>query len=234
MLSARLDTKYMVCTCIFLVGTAGNHVVSLSDETFQSLYGYTFWKPCWAQAATERNGSVLPWAYVPVCVCNKTGSYILILTYKELNPIHAAQTPKSLYTSTYNKLQGGRHLESVCVRVILSPRLRKVVSTVMVLHCDWSSSITAGKSMGFFEKPSLCRCVCVCVSVLVLGTHINLISLFSKSTSSPEPAQTKSVKPLHVWLSYELTHTHARKHTPQPSIPHQLSIRKLNTWIVTS
>ena len=32
-------------------------------------------------------------------VCNKTGSYIFILTYKELNPIRAAQTPKSLYTS---------------------------------------------------------------------------------------------------------------------------------------
>lgn len=40
----------------------------------------------------QKEVSVPLWAYVLVCVCNKTGSYILILTYKELNPIHAAET----------------------------------------------------------------------------------------------------------------------------------------------
>lgn len=49
-------------------------------------------------------------------VCNKTGSYILIETYKEPNPIHAAQT-HNLSILLPNKLDGGGHLESVCVRV---------------------------------------------------------------------------------------------------------------------
>lgn len=49
-------------------------------------------------------------------VCNKTGSYILIETYKEPNPIHAAQTP-NLSILLPNKLDGGGHLESVCVCV---------------------------------------------------------------------------------------------------------------------
>lgn len=167
--------KIYVCTCIFLVGTVGNHVVSLSDETFQSLYVYTFWKPCWLQTVTERSGSVLRWPYVLVCVCNKTGSYILIPSHKELNPIHAAQTP-NLSILQPNKLQRGRHLESACVRVILSRRLRKVVSTVMVLYCDWSSGITAGKSMWIYEKLSLCRCVCLCFGLWWI--YISILSLF--------------------------------------------------------
>lgn len=45
----------------------------------------------------------------------KTGSYILIPSHKELNPIHAAQTP-NLSILQPNKLQRGRHLESACVR----------------------------------------------------------------------------------------------------------------------
>lgn len=36
-------TKYTVWTCIFLVGTVFNHVVSFSGENFQSQYGHTFY-----------------------------------------------------------------------------------------------------------------------------------------------------------------------------------------------
>lgn len=60
-------TQNIACMCIFLVRTVSNHVVSLSDETFHSMY--TFTKPClWLQAIKERCGCALQWAYVPVCL----------------------------------------------------------------------------------------------------------------------------------------------------------------------
>lgn len=153
--------------------------------------------------------------------CNKTGSYVLIQTYKELNSIDAAESPNVSILQP-NELWGGRNLEPVCVQACVGhPWLHKVVSTVMVLYCDWSSYITAGQSMGCFEKMSLCRCVCV--SILDFGMHRHLIYLlWLKSTWSPEGAQTKKVKPLHVWLSRELTrppHTpNAHMHTLHPHL----------------
>lgn len=82
----------------------------------------------------------------------KKGPYILIRAYNELNPIHWTQTPN-------RDIAARRKAFRVSVHAIHSPRLCKVVSTVMVLYCDWSSGVTARKSMGFFERRNRCRCV---------------------------------------------------------------------------
>lgn len=106
----------------------------------------------------------------------KKGPYILIWAYNELNPIHWAQTPN-------RDIAARRKAFRVSVHAIHSPRLCKVVSTVMVLYCDWSSGVTAGKSMGFFERQNRCRCVHLSLLQAFLSMHLNL-SFMSKSVLS--------------------------------------------------
>lgn len=103
----------------------------------------------------------------------KKGPYILIWAYNELNPIHWAQTPN-------RDIAARRKAFRVSVHAIHSPMLCKVVSTVMVLYCDWSSGVTAGKSMGFFERQNRCRCVHLSLLQAFLSMHLNL-SFMSKS-----------------------------------------------------
>lgn len=100
-------------TCIFLVATEVNHVVLLSDETFQSVCEFVFLEHCLLQAGHRKKTVAL---FFHSSCSNKTASYILIQTYKELNSIHRAQR-LNLFILQANKLQGGRHLESVCACV---------------------------------------------------------------------------------------------------------------------
>lgn len=155
-----------------LLRTEGNLVLSLSDETSKNkcVYIYTYLyiyiyisrKPRLFQTINRKN-----WTFSTVSVgmfpfVIKKGPYILMWPCNELNPIHGAQTPN-------RDIAASRKAFRVSVHAIHSPGLCKVVSTVMVLYCDWSSGVTAGKSMGFFEKWSCCRCAHV--SVLAFGMH---------------------------------------------------------------
>lgn len=142
----------------------------------------------------------------------KKGPYILIWAYNELNPIHWAQTPN-------RDIAARRKAFRVSVHAIHSPMLCKVVSTVMVLYCDWSSGVTAGKSMGFFERQNRCRCVHLSLLQAFLSMHLNL-SFMSKSVLS----MLKQVSPC---LSC---------HSPPPTqmcMPHKCYIKILGTWTVT-
>lgn len=143
----------------------------------------------------------------------KKGPYILIWAYNELNPIHWAQTPN-------RDIAARRKAFRVSVHAIHSPMLCKVVSTVMVLYCDWSSGVTAGKSMGFFERQNRCRCVHLSLLQAFLSMHLNL-SFMSKSVLS----MLKQVSPC---LSCHSPPPHT-----QMCMPHKHYIKILGTWTVT-
>lgn len=143
----------------------------------------------------------------------KKGPYILIWAYNELNPIHWAQTPN-------RDIAARRKAFRVSVHAIHSPMLCKVVSTVMVLYCDWSSGVTAGKSMGFFERQNRCRCVHLSPLQAFLSMHLNL-SFMSKSVLS----MLKQVSPC---LSCHSPPPHT-----QMCMPHKCYIKILGIWTVT-
>lgn len=71
-----------------------------------------FWHKCWKSQKLQawRRGLICLWVHGPVCVCSKTGSYILILSYKHLDLIHAPD----LCLLHPNKPQGRKHLDPAC------------------------------------------------------------------------------------------------------------------------
>lgn len=94
-----------------------------------------------------------------VCVCscvyNKEDHISWYWQRKNLIQFRQLRQTTSLHVKP-NKLQGG---SSTRVRVcaILFWRLHKVVCTVMVHYCEWTSCITAGKKKSMWLKLSVCE-----------------------------------------------------------------------------
>lgn len=110
---ALCSAWHKIHMCIFLVGTECNHVVSLSDESFQS--EDTFWKPSWLQAVIERSGSVLLCGFTFVFVIRQDHISWYWLT-KNLIQYMQLRLPISPDFSLTSRKEE-KHLDSVFVHV---------------------------------------------------------------------------------------------------------------------
>lgn len=159
--------------------------------------------------------------YTCSSIYDKNGSYILMWTEKEPNPIQATQT-YNVSVLHSNGLQGGRSTR-VRVSVLRFQRLNKVVSTVTMLYSDWCFCIIAEKSMGFSEELDSGRHVCLCFSVHILSlfheqTVLRLLKQCKTSLCMNDMTWPKHSQGTHKHILYtkNLSHIISQQGNPTP------------------